>query len=160
MDEGWVGEINCRRLKSLKRKPGSLDLFSPSPPVCILSGLPSWDISCKTCSYRGDIHTCNFALRTVRLRDSTLFKTGNSLCFEKGVPTGLTCSQGKSKGDRGSLTMFFIFSIVAGRVTWGGGCKTGKRQSRSVHAQTRLSITPVTQWRQKPSHKLAGPQRH
>lgn len=33
------------------------------------------------------------------------------------------------------------------------GGKTGKRQSRSVHARTRLSITFLTQWRQEQSQK-------
>lgn len=92
-----------------------------------------------------------------------------SIFFSKGVPTGHTysrCWEGKASGTTGHSAMFFLERTLGQRncaihfkepPAGGSGVgKTGKRQSRGVQAQTRLSITALTQWRQEQSQKTSS----
>lgn len=129
---GRVGWIKLLSLKSLKREtrqshtnlypaiPMSLDLFSPS--TCILSGSLSWDISRKTSSCKGDIHTykVKFTLSTACLGDCAPCKTGNSLfSFQRCTHRAhiFLLLGRKSKEDCGSLCHVFFLRGLSGSVT-------------------------------------------
>lgn len=93
--------------------PGSLCSFSPSLPTCIPSALLSWDISPQNILIqKGDIHTRSSTLRTARLGDCALCKTGNSLfSFQKVYPRGahiLAVGKEKQRGLWVTQPCFFL----------------------------------------------------
>lgn len=118
-----------------------------------------------------DVHTykLNFTLKTLPLGTVLFAKQEIDYSLFKGESTGHSyscCLKGKVKGIVGDFAMFFLLRGVLGSVNcaihykqdpWGAhGGKTGRR----ICAQTRLSITSLTQWRQEQSEKQTGPQRH
>lgn len=178
---GWVGWIKLLSLKSLKRKPSETTLtfirwawirlvHLYQHVSCLVRShetLAAKHPQIKTTSILTTLLSEQYVLGTV------LFAKQEIVYFLfKGVPTGHTyscCWEGKARGTVGHSAMFFLETSLGQcncmihfkEAPWEDrGCKTGKRQSRSVHARTRLSITALTQWRQEQSQKQAGPQRH
>lgn len=117
--------------------------------------LLSRDISRKTSSSKGDNHTCkvNFTLKTASWDCSSLQNRKESILFSKVYPQAAHIPAAGKEKQRGlSVTWPCVFfSGLVGSVTGryilrgppgGGGVegrawgKTGKHQSRSVHAQT------------------------
>ena len=91
-------------LKSHKRKPRSLDSFSPSLALCILSGLLS-----------GDIHIYSFILRTALVSVTELSaKQETSFHFRRCTRGGThipAAGKGKAKGIEGHSAMFFFSAV-------------------------------------------------